>query len=80
MPPAEAIRRWRDGLREVEALTRAERLQMTYEERLRAIQQLYSFWKSLGLLPESRPLCERWIEAKRRWLAKHVPDLPHELR
>jgi len=76
MPPAEAIRRWRDGLRELEALTRAERLQMSYAERLHAIGQLYAFWKSLGLLPDpdTRPMCERWIEAKRRWIERHMPS------
>lgn len=74
--PAEAIRRWRDGLRELETLTRTERLQSTYAERFRAIQQLYAFWKLLGKFPDpdTCPLCDRWIEAKRRWIEKHMPS------
>jgi hypothetical protein len=50
--PAEAIRRWRDGLRELETLPHTERLQSTYAERFRAIQQLYAFWKLLGKFPD----------------------------
>ena len=50
--------------------------QSTYAERFRAIQQLYAFWKLLGKFPDpdTRPLCDRWIEAKRRWIEKHMPS------
>jgi hypothetical protein len=78
--PANATRRSDSALARrtarLEALTHTERLQSTYAERFRAIQQLYAFWKLLGKFPDpdTRPLCDRWIEAKRRWIEKHMPS------
>jgi hypothetical protein len=75
-PPDEAIRRWRDGLRELETLTHTERLQSTYAERFRAIQQLYAFWKLLGKFPDpTRAHCATaGLKPKRRWIEKHMPS------
>lgn len=68
MPPREVMRRWREGQRAVERLSRQERLQLTPEQRLQAIEQLYEFLKVMFGDSLHRAPCNRWKIIKRKWL------------
>jgi hypothetical protein len=71
MPSKEQMRRWREGHRQMNRDARLERMQLTYEQRLDAIEIMYQFFKSLPLAKAERPECERWIRYKRKWIQEN---------
>lgn len=63
------MRRWREGLRQVEQMRRQEWALMSDAQRLRALQQMYDFARYLGLhAPSVQPTDDKWRRIKRRWL------------
>lgn len=49
---------------------------MSYAERLRALEMMYEFTRSLGLHQRSiQPPTDRWQRIKRRWLQQN----PHSI-
>lgn len=76
MPPREVMRRWREGHRTVEKMRHQEWAAMSYAERLRALEMMYEFTRSLGLHQRSiQPPTDRWQRIKRRWLQQN----PHSI-
>ncbi|MEN3000494.1 MAG: hypothetical protein ABDI19_01475 [Armatimonadota bacterium] len=71
MPSKEVLRRWREGHRRVSEEARRERMQMTPEQRLGALEMLYQFFKQMWQKAEPHPPCERWIRYKQKWLQKN---------
>ncbi|MCS7300396.1 MAG: hypothetical protein NZ556_02400 [Fimbriimonadales bacterium] len=72
MPSKEQMRRWREGHRQMNRDARLERMQMSYEQRLNALEMLYKFFRSLEYVNFERPDCERWVRYKRKWIQENL--------
>jgi len=72
MPSKEQMRRWREGHREVERIRRQEWLAMSEEQRLRMLELMYDFARSLGTHQHrDETINTRWRKIKQRWLQQN---------